>query len=89
MQRLSTFQAIRKDPTQLLKEIDEQFPEYKPILVSMLALDPHIRPTADALLKESVFLKRSKKQLHQTIEEKQMKIEELESRVRVNLWNDR
>ena len=88
MQRLSTFQAIRKDPTQLPKEIDEQFPEYKQVLISMLALDPHIRPTADELLKEPVFLKRSRKLLHQTIEEKQMKIEELESRVRVDLWSE-
>ena len=85
MQRLSTFQAIRKDPSQLPKEIDDQFPEYKQILISMLSLDPHSRPTADELLKEPVFLKRSKKQLHQTIEEQHGKIEELEARVIVVL----
>lgn len=81
MQRLTTFQAIRSDPTQLPSEIDEQFVEYKSILISMLSLDPHARPTAEELLREPVFLKQSKKQLHQTIVEKQAKIEELESRV--------
>lgn len=83
MDRLQTFEAVKKDPTNLPSEIKTRFPEYCEIVTRMLSPIPEHRPTAKELLTKSIFLKRSKRELQNLIKEKDAKILELEARVSV------
>ena len=81
MDRLQTFDAVRTNPANLPPEIEQHYPEYRDILISMLSHNPQKRPSANDLLVNSVFFEPSKSELKTMVEEKEKKISALEARV--------
>ena len=83
MHRLTVFQQLRDDPSDLPQEIVREYPQFAPIIEAMLSHIPHSRPTAKELLKLPHFGKKTTRELLSVIEAKNKTIEDKERRVGV------
>lgn len=82
MHRLTVFQQVRDDPSDLPPEIFQSYPQFVPILEAMLSKDPNTRPTAKSLLENPQFGKKSSRELLSIIAAKTEAIEAKDKRVR-------
>lgn len=73
MERLTTFQKIRSDGV-LPNTIHKQFPEYVGVLSAMLNQDPEKRPSAHDLLILPLFSNQSRRELLNSIDEKERRV---------------
>lgn len=83
MHRLTVFQQLRDDPSDLPQEIVREYPQFAPIIEAMLSHIPHSRPTAKELLELPQFGKKTTRELLSVIEAKNKTIEDREKRVGV------
>ena len=81
MHRLTVFQQVRDDPSDLPPEILQDYAQFAPVLRAMLSKDPHARPTARDLLELPQFGKKTSRELLSVIETKNEAIEAKDRRV--------
>lgn len=73
MERLTTFQNIRSEGI-LPKEVYDRYPDYVNVLTAMLDEHPEKRPSAHDLLTLPIFSNQSKRDLLNTISEKERRV---------------
>ena len=81
MHRLTVFQQVRDDPSDLPPEILQGYAQFAPVLRTMLSKDPHARPTAKDILELPQFGKKTSRELLSVIEAKNEAIEAKDRRV--------